>query len=132
MDPTVIRFVTMLRRHPPPDLSPYTTLIRSHCVNRTVPTARIGREAAFVIQATGAGRASGSRGLLRLGRNDVKRVATSADRKSTRLNSSHVGIWYALLCLVKYLDPAPRSPDPQRDGPYSHPFRYHATPPPAS
>src|SRR5258708_6005148 len=52
--------------------------VMEHCVSSTVTTARIGREAAFVIQATRAGRASRSRCLLRIGRNDVKRVATSA------------------------------------------------------
>src|SRR5712692_10302700 len=49
-----------------------------HWVNRNVPAARMGREAALVIQATRAGRASRRRCLFRMGRNEVRTVAMSA------------------------------------------------------
>jgi hypothetical protein len=51
-----------------------------HCVSSRVPTARMGREAALTIQATSAGRASRKRRLFRMGRKEVKTVATSARR----------------------------------------------------
>src|SRR5439155_16999426 len=66
----------MIRRPPRSTLFPYTTLFRSDCI--------------------------------KLWQHGVKRVAalmgstlSPADRKSTRLNSSHVAISYAVFCLKK-------------------------------
>src|SRR2546430_6727263 len=70
----------MIRRPPRSTLFPYTTLFRS----RVLPPAR-----------EIASRARGNDGRLlpsRLGRRD---------RKSTRLNSSHSQISYAVFCLKK-------------------------------
>src|SRR3712207_8152109 len=38
--------------------------------------------------------------------------ATFEDRKSTRLNSSHANISYAVFCLKKTITPLPRIPSP--------------------
>src|SRR5690349_22692944 len=69
----------MIRRPPRSTLFPYTTLFRS------------ARRPAV---------ASGRRGRRRDARGPRPGM-TSADRKSTRLNSSHVEISYAVFCLKK-------------------------------
>src|SRR5438067_3300506 len=68
----------MMRRPPTSTLFPYTTLFRSHDVLR-----RGAHALRPPVQA--------ERLYLRRGR----------DRKSTRLNSSHVSISYAVFCLKK-------------------------------
>src|SRR6266478_6096553 len=68
----------MIRRPPRSTLFPYTTLFRSNC-----------RAAA-----------SGQRGAPSL-----PKAALQLDRKSTRLNSSHSQISYAVFCLKKKKDP---------------------------
>src|SRR5436305_9189127 len=72
-------FFLMIRRPPRSTLFPYTTLFRS--INGT---SGVGHGVAFSDQAA-------------LGVGGV----TMADRKSTRLNSSHVRISYAVFCLKK-------------------------------
>src|SRR5690349_23325984 len=67
----------MIRRPPRSTLFPYTTLFRS----KTAPGARI----------------TAHRKLLPLLRPPWQKL----DRKSTRLNSSHVEISYAVFCLKK-------------------------------
>src|SRR5438445_10140845 len=74
----------MIRRPPRSTLFPYTTLFRSD--RRAEPVRH--RQAAAV-QAEGA---SESRPDARL---------AALDRKSTRLNSSHANISYAVFCLKK-------------------------------
>src|SRR5258708_16610443 len=80
----------MIRRPPRSTLFPYTTLFRSETINQCslqVPSSRAqySRLAAFPV-ATGSG-------------GDWKGRET--DRKSTRLNSSHQIISYAVFCLKK-------------------------------
>src|SRR3989442_3643481 len=70
----------MIRRPPRSTLFPYTTLFRSHTVE-------------FVIWYLGPGLFAAA-GIVRLSRPEI-------DRKSTRLNSSHVRISYAVFCLKK-------------------------------
>src|SRR2546422_8432429 len=77
-------FFLMIRRPPRSTLFPYTTLFRS----RHVAGRLAGGEA-------GAGRILGA-----LGRGREMSV-TRRDRKSTRLNSSHGYISYAVFCLKK-------------------------------
>src|SRR5258705_4085757 len=74
----------MIRRPPRSTLFPYTTLFRSH----TRGTFRDCQPGASV-----SDRHRGHRWPT------VVRV--SLDRKSTRLNSSHLGISYAVFCLKK-------------------------------
>src|SRR5690348_17494395 len=71
----------MIRRPPRSTLFPYTTLFRSHR-HPAVP----GPGPAGAAAAGGGGGA---------------RAARQTDRKSTRLNSSHPSISYAVFCLKK-------------------------------
>src|SRR5207249_9439687 len=83
----------MHQRPPRSTLFPYTTLFRSHR-QRAGDVAEAGHHVAFA------------------------RHRHDRDRKSTRLNSSHVSISYAVLCLKKntrYLTGGDRD----RDGPTS-------------
>src|SRR2546430_9079998 len=73
----------MIRRPPRSTLFPYTTLFRSHWQR-----PRAGGAAGAGILAAGGGDGGG-------------RNPEAQDRKSTRLNSSHSQISYALFCLKK-------------------------------
>src|SRR3712207_7491927 len=88
----------MIRRPPRSTLFPYTTLFRSHAIAALVAEAGVGllevveveqHEAEAVACAPAADVA-----LERLHQG-------AADRKSTRLNSSHANISYAVFCLKK-------------------------------
>src|SRR5256885_8587524 len=80
----------MIRRPPRSTLFPYTTLFRSHCGSACADHRRI--------PYSGAERAILSSFL----RNNVDPYRTAQeDRKSTRLNSSHLVISYAVFCLKK-------------------------------
>src|SRR5437899_3808027 len=72
----------MLRRDPTSPLFPYTTLFRSAAQLTAIRTRLAALLAAEGDQA----------GI---------EVHQEADRKSTRLNSSHLGISYAVFCLKK-------------------------------
>src|SRR5690349_23485299 len=99
----------MIRRPPRSTLFPYTTLFRSVALRQT--TERPGESrGVFVCAVLGGRDANGSglgsrRGALgRLSPHHLQRQeggASRADRKSTRLNSSHVEISYAVFCLKK-------------------------------
>src|SRR3712207_4611376 len=98
----------MIRRPPRSTLFPYTTLFRSDLVGveRGVVALVRREEAALVGLDPGVGvlRARqvphGGEGLgLVVERHDVG--ARDEDRKSTRLNSSHANISYAVFCLKK-------------------------------
>src|SRR3712207_8158668 len=79
----------MIRRPPRSTLFPYTTLFRSALEGRGVAWQRrlLGRDPAA------------ERALVVLGQLGALWVPT--DRKSTRLNSSHANISYAVFCLKK-------------------------------
>src|SRR3712207_8620544 len=92
----------MIRRPPRSTLFPYTTLFRSD------------RQAALAaLAARGLDRRSGRRGMDSLARAHTGsdrelsfrpepiRRPSRRDRKSTRLNSSHANISYAVFCLKK-------------------------------
>src|SRR3712207_8008266 len=96
----------MIRRPPRSTLLPYTTLFRSGGGRRR----RGGRRRHPVAEPVSRPRlhsaARGARGLPRprsRGRTGVggQRPQRGEDRKSTRLNSSHANISYAVLCLKK-------------------------------
>src|SRR3712207_7203525 len=78
-------FFLMIRRPPRSTLFPYTTLFRSQSCPVTSPTTS-------VVSPAGETKAS----------YQSPPICTSrADRKSTRLNSSHANISYAVFCLKK-------------------------------
>src|SRR3712207_8265419 len=80
----------MIRRPPRSTLFPYTTLFRSR-------RAAVEHRAAGDLRH-GAGRADPDRFQRDLERH---RAVHLRDRKSTRLNSSHANISYAVFCLKK-------------------------------
>src|SRR3712207_8993286 len=90
----------MIRRPPRSTLFPYTTLFRSHVVrNRAGSNMHWGVATALL----DAGRRKGELGLLEVDEAWLPNVAEELeDRKSTRLNSSHANISYAVFCLKKY------------------------------
>src|SRR5258705_10134301 len=94
----------MIRRPPRSTLFPYTTLFRSttresHSNGRS-NEARTGRSDRRRLSPRKPNHCR--RALLRTGRNGAHPNSSSPeDRKSTRLNSSHLGISYAVFCLKK-------------------------------
>src|SRR2546426_8827094 len=85
----------MIRRPPRSTLFPYTTLFRSHLHRGRCSAAR-----ASPGRASQAGRPDGvARGLAAWCGERAR--ARERDRKSTRLNSSHLVISYAVFCLKK-------------------------------
>src|SRR5207302_10229835 len=93
-------FYLMSRRPPRSTLFPYTTLFRSANGPRSRSQIRQGEMRPYCS-------ASINRVMVRLRSLSDRR--SSRDRKSTRLNSSHVKISYAVLCLKKKtLLPKPR------------------------
>src|SRR3989442_11033822 len=69
----------MIRRPPRSTLFPYTTLFRSQRPDDLAADQQVGRPAGV----------------------QERRLRFAVDRKSTRLNSSHVRISYAVFCLKK-------------------------------
>src|SRR5437899_4490584 len=92
----------MIRRPPISTLFPYTTLFRSSERRRSALEAlyfHAGRD----LERAGKDIAAGghhSRQLAKHGRPEGRPLYVR-DRKSTRLNSSHLGISYAVFCLKK-------------------------------
>src|SRR3712207_7180178 len=84
----------MIRRPPRSTLFPYTTLFRSG-----VHVAVMPGELTTAIGAIGDPQGVAELGLE--GMPGVDRVVPISDRKSTRLNSSHANISYAVFCLKK-------------------------------
>src|SRR5690242_19534262 len=86
-------FSLRIRRPPSPTLFPYTTLFRSGA-GRLVDPVSIAEAVEREIRR----------------RRDLKGetvLVTAGDRKSTRLNFSHMSISYAVFCLKKKNDHAP-------------------------
>src|SRR5207253_9533910 len=88
-------FSLSIRPPPRSTLFPYTTLFRSEVAARLHRDQRLPQPALHVGDAP---RAQPAGGVDRLGL-EVRRQRL--DRKSTRLNSSHVAISYAVFCLKK-------------------------------
>src|SRR5436190_6049417 len=107
---TSVSFFLVLRRPPRSTLFPYTTLFRSpftRCSVRRTVSEPLSRSMSFHCSAS------------------------ASDRKSTRLNSSHTVISYAVFCLKKKMivyHPLSDG-DPQRrlERPHSH--TAHSSPP---
>src|SRR3712207_8014113 len=99
----------MIRRPPRSTLFPYTTLFRSLLVGHVrVVLERAGRLNDVDARFTNAGgQLGGEAGAVAQGgevdvvHDDLGPVVRPEDRKSTRLNSSHANISYAVFCLKK-------------------------------
>src|SRR5690625_5468111 len=90
----------MLRHPPRATLFPYTTLFRSGCHRRT----EVAQELRARLEDIGEVRPERAVNaeVPGVGETVVARVrGVEPDRKSTRLNSSHVAISYAVFCLKK-------------------------------
>src|SRR5205807_1974318 len=100
-------FFSLLRRPPRSPLFPYTTLFRS----RAEPGAGDGRCPRVDVRQGDGANAGRVKAAARADRIDiavesrargfVERLHIGRDRKSTRLNSSHLVISYAVFCLKK-------------------------------
>src|SRR3712207_6854113 len=86
----------MIRRPPRSTLCPYTTLFRSRHCRRAPPPGVVGEHPEEVALPRGQ---TGDR--ARRARPAHDHVLAGEDRKSTRLNSSHANISYAVFCLKK-------------------------------
>src|SRR2546427_2930767 len=75
----------MIRRPPRSTLFPYTTLFRSECAVVGVDDPEWGERVCAAVELRGTG----------------ELTLAALDRKSTRLNSSHSQISYAVFCLKK-------------------------------
>src|SRR5690606_40142883 len=90
-------FPSMIRHPPRSTLFPYTTLFRSERVRLPDLVPEVPTEVQFELGV--AQRLAVGRHAERCDRQG--RHAVGRDRKSTRLNSSHVKISYAVFCLKK-------------------------------
>src|SRR3712207_9015784 len=97
----------MIRRPPRSTLFPYTTLFRSHHTSRRGTANDRGRPQAdrsLARSATHVEEQPLDHPASRLRRENPESQLT-IDRKSTRLNSSHANISYAVFCLkTQYTD----------------------------
>src|SRR5260221_7903559 len=95
----------MIRRPPRSTLFPYTTLFRSESIRRD------GEGVACQIIFSGVGTVARSSRVLGDGEGKIAAPESAdtwrigEDRKSTRLNSSHTVISYAVFCLKKKKEP---------------------------
>src|SRR5207253_4764696 len=104
-------FLSITRPPPPSTLFPYTTLFRSPQPARAGEDRRIGplrrrhrqHDRLHVLQALVVGRYRRQRLGIHAGQEAQHLLERPhrLDRKSTRLNSSHVAISYAVFCLKK-------------------------------
>src|SRR3712207_7405176 len=85
----------MIRRPPRSTLFPYTTLFRSEEVERR--SWGCGNDA----RRAGCHYARENSAVVMAERSASESLSSAADRKSTRLNSSHANISYAVFCLKK-------------------------------
>src|SRR3712207_9009224 len=96
-------FFLMIRRPPRSTLFPYTTLFRSHVGHTKAGewleyTINVGKTSTYSFVAQwSAGDGPGGTYHIEIDGANV----SGSDRKSTRLNSSHANISYAVFCLKK-------------------------------
>src|SRR3712207_7806163 len=89
----------MIRRPPRSTLFPYTTLFRSHIEELEGLTTRVYSHALGLWGGKKKKKKIGNR--CSSGQIFLCKTKRNKDRKSTRLNSSHANISYAVFCLKK-------------------------------
>src|SRR3712207_8128483 len=94
-------FFLMIRRPPRSTLFPYTTLFRSHVDSATDGIGFFARLLRIRVGDVVTLRAGPRRLGYRISSVRTVNRQALADRKSTRLNSSHANISYAVFCLKK-------------------------------
>src|SRR3712207_7136692 len=95
-------FFLMIRRPPRSTLFPYTTLFRSLGREGLVVHDTVRETLVALLRATDPVRHRRHRtAAWHQVRHELQDAAGAADRKSTRLNSSHANISYAVFCLKK-------------------------------
>src|SRR5438034_11632247 len=87
-------FFLMIRRPPRSTLFPYTTLFRSERL-----AEKVAGDASDAVALLDGKLSDGEIAAVAADKSDVR--AVQRDRKSTRLNSSHTVISYAVFCLKK-------------------------------
>src|SRR2546427_9275575 len=87
----------MIRRPPRSTLFPYTTLFRSDGTDAKL----VFNSPLHVKHFENLAKAAKDGSFVYKGRGNVPDAAFASDRKSTRLNSSHSQISYAVFCLKK-------------------------------
>src|SRR3712207_8827553 len=104
----MIFFFLMIRRPPRSTLFPYTTLFRSdrpQDLERCLDSLRrLDYSGLEVLVVDNAPSSPSTRDLVRSRFPEFRYVCE--DRKSTRLNSSHANISYAVFCLKKKTSPS--------------------------
>src|SRR5262245_65390104 len=92
-----------IRRPPRPTIFPYTTLFRSESPNETGCSTDDGASTLITARSVDGSvpTTEASYVLPFQNRTDTESELSTTDRKSTRLNSSHLGISYAVFCLKK-------------------------------
>src|SRR3712207_8558544 len=96
----LIFFFLMIRRPPRSTLFPYTTLFRSMPSGDLTAAAKAGSVSPFFDSHFGNSVRLNSL-LASIAAKIGEAEALRTDRKSTRLNSSHANISYAVFCLKK-------------------------------
>src|SRR3712207_7171087 len=102
-------FFLMIRRPPRSTLFPYTTLFRSdfHSKYRSIASrcehsdALLPKQNQLQVAKNTKTEAKHKRKITQLASTKKKMSSCVIDRKSTRLNSSHANISYAVFCLKK-------------------------------
>src|SRR3712207_9299406 len=94
-------FFLMIRRPPRSTLFPYTTLFRSGGQREHLERPRGGGDRETADRVLGGADQGQPRQEHHDPGGDDQRAADVEDRKSTRLNSSHANISYAVFCLKK-------------------------------
>src|SRR3712207_7179118 len=93
----------MIRRPPRSTLFPYTTLFRSKRIVLGSPVRRIKQGGKSVTVESDRATVNAKRVIVAIPPTLCQRIdfSPALDRKSTRLNSSHANISYAVFCLKK-------------------------------
>src|SRR3712207_8372232 len=102
----------MIRRPPRSTLFPYTTLFRSSALHERDALTLVPERVTEVSPSA----------VLALVLGGGKRLGVGQDRKSTRLNSSHANISYAVFCLKKKKTNFPPTIPPLFITPFFPPF----------